>query len=53
MTAGCIKSLHTALGQVEELARERHHQKLSNNRINNVAREIKELLKVLTRYCQC
>ena len=52
MTNGCIESLREALQRTEELARERRRQKLSNNRICNVARELKELLKVMTRYCQ-
>lgn len=52
MTDECIESLRTTLQRTEELARERRLQKLSSNRICNVARELKELLKVMTRYCQ-
>lgn len=52
ITDECIESLRTTLQRTEELARERRLQKLSSNRICNVARELKELLKVMTRYCQ-
>ena len=52
LTQTCIFSLHEALHQIETLVQERHRQKLSDQRIRNVGRELKELIKVMTRYGQ-
>ena len=52
LTQTCIASLHTTLRQIEALVQERHRQKLSDQRIRNVGRELKELIKVMTRYGQ-
>ncbi len=51
MTLECVCALQETLRRVEALARERSAQKLSNSRVGGVARELNELLKVLTRYC--
>ena len=52
LTKTCIETLQIALQQTKALARERLRQKRSDTRIRNVGREIQELLKVMTRYCQ-
>jgi len=52
LTQTCICSLHEALHQIETLVQERHRQKLSDQRIRNVSRELKELIKVMTHYDQ-
>ena len=50
LTQTCLDTLHLALQQIETLAHERLRQKYADQPIRNVGRELKELLKVMTRY---
>lgn len=51
LTAASIEAVRTAQELVEKLAAERAAQKLSKSRVSHVARELREITKVLTRYC--
>ena len=51
MTNDVINSMENAISQIELLAEKRSCLKLSNSRVTSVAREMKELLKVMMSYC--
>lgn len=45
-----IESLRNALNNLKKLADTRANNKMSNSRVNGVARELKELIKVMSVY---
>lgn len=49
-TSRSLKAMETARNEVERLVRIRADHKLSNSRANSVAKELKELIKVLSLY---
>lgn len=51
LTRNAISAMKNALYETELLSKERCRQKLSNSRVAGVAKEMKELLKVMSAYC--
>lgn len=50
LTEQIIRSLKETVRLTELLAAERDRQKMSNSRITGIGRELKELIKVASRY---